>query len=326
MRITLFLTVLGAAVLAACGSHDGGTVSGPPSQSPVGSLTITPDTPAVLRGAAVVLTAGVKDINGQPLSGYTVNWSSSSPAVATVDASGLVHALAAGETMLQASAGGKSAQTVVTVTLPTIDSAAVVNDSVVLTVGRGSSVVIPRGALPAGSVVVAREEPVGADSVAGTPVGPRIELQVRTAGAAVRSHPAGSADAAAPDSMVLHLRAKLPQPLANVRDQLSVVISDPADLSSGIVTQSFDAVERVGEFGERVMDLTLSLPANLGHVSISAGLTQKHCGEDSWGLYRVSEGSANRIPVILIHGWKPEKLGCQRQKDWRPENDVWSAL
>src|SRR3989441_1740364 len=58
-------------------------------QSLVVSVTVSPAAPSVLVGATAQLTATPKDANGNPLTGRTVTWASSAPAVATVSSTGL---------------------------------------------------------------------------------------------------------------------------------------------------------------------------------------------------------------------------------------------
>ena len=67
----------------------------------------------VVNEADVTLTATVKPADA---SDPTVTWTSSNPAVATVDANGKVHAVAAGIATITAQAGDKTATCVVTVT------------------------------------------------------------------------------------------------------------------------------------------------------------------------------------------------------------------
>ena len=67
----------------------------------------------IIGQADVTLTATVKPDDATD---KTVTWTSSNPAVATVDANGTVHAVAAGEATITAQAGDKTATCVVTVT------------------------------------------------------------------------------------------------------------------------------------------------------------------------------------------------------------------
>jgi len=81
-----------------------------------GTSTVTlPATTTATVGTPLQLVAQVRDKNGKLVSGAPVAWSSSNPAIATVDAAGLLMPLAAGSTSVTASANGASAVTAVTV-------------------------------------------------------------------------------------------------------------------------------------------------------------------------------------------------------------------
>jgi YVTN family beta-propeller protein len=86
-------------------------------QQHVNSITVTPDTTTLVSlGATVQLLAALQDANGNPVPGMTVTWSSSNTGVATVDAAGLVLAVAnGGPVTFTATAGGKSGTATVTV-------------------------------------------------------------------------------------------------------------------------------------------------------------------------------------------------------------------
>ena len=71
---------------------------------------------------SVVLKATAQKIrkmrNGNVLTGFAASWSSTNLAVAMVDGSGLVTALAAGLATITATGGGKSGTAAITVTAP----------------------------------------------------------------------------------------------------------------------------------------------------------------------------------------------------------------
>ena len=98
----------------ACG--DGTT--GPPAPDPPRPTTVTvsPATAELTAlGATVQLSAEVRDQNGQVMAGTTVTWASSSAAVATVSAAGLVTAVANGTSTITGTAGSASGTAAVTV-------------------------------------------------------------------------------------------------------------------------------------------------------------------------------------------------------------------
>ena len=83
---------------------------------PVASVTVTPNAPAVKVGATAALVATVKDEQGNALTGRAVAWSSSAPAIATVDAvSGVVTGVASGTATIVATSEGKAGSTTATV-------------------------------------------------------------------------------------------------------------------------------------------------------------------------------------------------------------------
>ena len=81
-------------------------------------MEVSPPSVTLTRaGATVQLSAVVKDGNGNVLSGAPVAWSSSDPDVATVDASGLVTAVAAGDATVEAASGTASGTAAVVIRL-----------------------------------------------------------------------------------------------------------------------------------------------------------------------------------------------------------------
>ncbi len=87
------------------------TVSAPPPAL----IRVTPTTSTVLVGSAATLTADVMDAGGGILTGHVISWSSTTPAVATVNAGGIVTGVAAGNVAITARAAGLSGTAVVTV-------------------------------------------------------------------------------------------------------------------------------------------------------------------------------------------------------------------
>ena len=80
------------------------------------AVLVTPATADLTAlGATVSLTAAVRDQHGQPMPSAAVSWSSGVPAVAAVDGTGVVTALANGTAAVTATAGTVSATATVTV-------------------------------------------------------------------------------------------------------------------------------------------------------------------------------------------------------------------
>lgn len=94
----------------ACG--DGAVEPTPADTLRPATVTVTPGTAGLAApGATVQLTAEVRDQLGQVMEGSAVAWTTSDPSVATVDASGLVKAVAQGPAAanITVAAGGASA-------------------------------------------------------------------------------------------------------------------------------------------------------------------------------------------------------------------------
>ena len=122
-----FMPVALAAVLWTCACGDGGTEPTPPPDPPrPTTLTVTPASAQLTAlGATVQLTAEVRDQSGSVMARVAVTWSSSSPSVAAVDASGLVTAEANGTAIITGAAGSARGMAQITVEDP--DRAALVS-------------------------------------------------------------------------------------------------------------------------------------------------------------------------------------------------------
>ena len=72
------------------------------------SIALTPIAPSGVPGEQVQLTATVRDAGGNTLPDRTVTWTSADLAKATVDAAGLVTAVAVGSATVQATSEAKS--------------------------------------------------------------------------------------------------------------------------------------------------------------------------------------------------------------------------
>ena len=82
---------------------------------PVASVDVTPAIAAVTVGVDVQLVATVRDADGNELSGRLVEWSSDDDLIATVDDTGLVTGVAAGETNVTATSESYTGTSVVSV-------------------------------------------------------------------------------------------------------------------------------------------------------------------------------------------------------------------
>ncbi len=114
------VTAVGAGTASIIGTANGKSGSASvtvtvPAQATVASVTVTPATSSILVGATVQLTATVRDAGGNPLTGRTVEWSSSDPTTATVTTTGLVTGIKAGTATIVATSETKTASSVITV-------------------------------------------------------------------------------------------------------------------------------------------------------------------------------------------------------------------
>ena len=91
----------GANTFGAC--NDAGIPTGPTAS--VASVTVTPGAPVAAVGGTQAFSAAAADAAGQPVEGAKVVWSSTTPAVATIDAAtGVATAVSVGEAQIVATA------------------------------------------------------------------------------------------------------------------------------------------------------------------------------------------------------------------------------
>ena len=129
--IVLSAAMATVAWAAACGDGATEPPAPPPDPPRPTTVTVTPATAELASlGETVQLRAEVRDQNGQVMAGAAVTWASSSAAVATVSAAGLVTAAGNGTATITATAGSASGSATVTVS---------VGSSVTLDSGAGSA-------------------------------------------------------------------------------------------------------------------------------------------------------------------------------------------
>ena len=85
---------------------------------PVASVSVALASSSLNPGQTTQATATVRDANNNVLTGRSINWSSSNQAIATVSASGLVTAVAAGTAQITATSETKSGSATLTVAAP----------------------------------------------------------------------------------------------------------------------------------------------------------------------------------------------------------------
>src|SRR6266516_1171649 len=83
--------------------------------APVAAVAESPAAPTVQVGQTAQLTATPQDASGNPLTGRVITWQSSNGAVASVNSSGLVTAVATGAATITATSEGQSGTALVTV-------------------------------------------------------------------------------------------------------------------------------------------------------------------------------------------------------------------
>src|SRR5581483_4987221 len=122
--VSAALRVSTAAAVLACGGTatdsnsvtNVGTGGGTPTLT---SITVTLPSPSLTVGQTETASASGLDQNSAAIATGTVTWTSSTPAVATVSQTGLVTAVSAGTTQIVATAGGKTGQATLAVTVVT---------------------------------------------------------------------------------------------------------------------------------------------------------------------------------------------------------------
>jgi uncharacterized protein YjdB len=107
-------------------------------KTPVASVVVRPLHVDAIAGSHTQLTAITYDAANNILSDRAVVWASSNANVATVDANGMVNAVAPGSATITGTAEGKSDAATFTVTQGTVASVAVTPNPVSITVGQSS--------------------------------------------------------------------------------------------------------------------------------------------------------------------------------------------
>jgi uncharacterized protein YjdB len=128
---------VGSTQVAASANGKSGLASIAVTPVPVASISVTPPRVDLVPGAHAALGAIAYDASGRPLDGRAMVWASSNPAVATVDESGAVTALAAGSAIITATSEGISGSSAVSVAVPAVASVAILPQAA--TIQRGST-------------------------------------------------------------------------------------------------------------------------------------------------------------------------------------------
>ena len=115
----------------------GSTIAGP---APVATVAISPASASLVVGTTQQLTATTKDASNNILTGRSIVWSSGSPAFASVDANGLVSAVAPGSATITATSEGQSGTSAITVVAAQVPVATVAVTPASATVTAGTTV------------------------------------------------------------------------------------------------------------------------------------------------------------------------------------------
>jgi uncharacterized protein YjdB len=112
-----FMVVAVCPLLFACGGGTSGPnpPPPPPPPAPVASVSVTPDNVTLVPQQTAALQAVPRDASGNALSGRSVTWNSNAPAVASVDATGVVTAATPGSATVSATSEGRTGSATVTV-------------------------------------------------------------------------------------------------------------------------------------------------------------------------------------------------------------------
>jgi hypothetical protein len=179
-RTAIMIATIGC--LMACGER----VAEPdPSGPVVSTVVIASPSGSIFRNDTLRLTASVRDQNGAELSGKTVAWSSSNSLVASVDSSGRVIGLTAGQVAVTAAAEGKSGAVQITVVGPGTEGA-VAGSATIDSAGGAVNATLPGGGalalnVPAGALASAVQ--ISLDPV---PPGPASQASFQISPAGLR--------------------------------------------------------------------------------------------------------------------------------------------
>lgn len=122
----------GATQIAANSNGKSGIAAITVNKIPVASVVVRPTHVDAIAGSKTPLTAVAYDAAQNALAGRTINWTSSNQSVATVDANGMITAVAAGSATITGTSEGKSDAATVTVTQGPVVSVVVTPDSVAM--------------------------------------------------------------------------------------------------------------------------------------------------------------------------------------------------
>ncbi len=138
-------TGVGTSTISASSEGKSGSVTIAVISAPVASIVVSAPSRNLQPTNTTQALAVLKDIDGNVLSGRVIVWTNSTPATATVSASGFVTAVASGTTTVTATSEGVSAS--ITITVPAVASVAVTAAvNFVLTAQTSQLIAVPKDA------------------------------------------------------------------------------------------------------------------------------------------------------------------------------------
>lgn len=319
------LVLLLAALIAGCSGDGPGAP--PPARPRVATVTVAPDTLRLTVGRDGPLSVAVRDSAGNVLSGRSVTWRSATPTTATVDSGGRVTAVALGTSQVTATVDGVSASAAVLVSLPTADSVRLEQDSAVVRVGGGSSVIIRRGEIPAGSWVSLTEI---ATRPADAPAGPGPAWQV-----AIR--PPEQPGVAAPLLVATQVALEIPgeAPSAGPGDTLALAVVSGSGAARAVhFVRRLQLQRRTSATGQPATRVVADALLPPGPVTLALSRTAVTCNiaDPATRFYRVGRSASRdadpqRPVLVLIHGWQGRHNNCADVDRFAPEQEApWQSL
>ena len=337
-------------ILSGCGGGRDGTTKPPDPPVVVALVTVTPDSAILQIGATLQLSAVVRDAANIVLTGRLIAWASENPAVASVSASGLVTAVAAGGPVrVTATSESKSATATLTVNPASVGTIGSQGGTVMTPVG-GSTVTFSQGAITGSLSVQVRDT---------VPVDPRytvlskkaVHLVLPIAGGNAAFQSNGSVQLSIPISRDLkpgtvgYVRARFKDvpgdywapatSTGNGRLTLSMPSSGFPEFKTLLGMDVLDVVFDVEEFS---LSGTASLRPGAAGTSTRAnslGTIESNCPDlpanASLALYapckggrllrivQAGTGQNSRIGIVLVHGWLP---GVANGDDYYREQDL----
>jgi M6 family metalloprotease-like protein len=104
------------AITAGCSGGESGAPAAPPPAPVLTTLTVSLVPTTIQVGQTATATAAGRDQFGAAIASGTITWSSSAPQIATVNPSGTVTAVAAGQSTITATAGAVTGSATITIT------------------------------------------------------------------------------------------------------------------------------------------------------------------------------------------------------------------